>query len=115
MELRRTPDHLLVSLVRAGRLDLDDDRLLHRVRDDDSTPLLTAAAFVLRLLESDDRLARRRALTLSLCPRRARAPGHVLLTAPAGRARRGFRGRLFCGGLRGGGLRGWRFCSRRLL
>src|SRR6185437_1019970 len=37
VELRRTPDDLLVARVRLDRVDLDDDRLVHRARDDDAS------------------------------------------------------------------------------
>src|SRR6266542_2855275 len=68
MELRRAADHLLVAPVRLHRVDLDDDRLVHRVGDDDAAPLLTPAALVLGLLEPHDRLVRRGLLALRLRP-----------------------------------------------
>src|SRR5439155_14747166 len=68
MELDRPADHLLVLLVLPDRVDLDDDRLVHRVGHDDATTLLPPAAIVLGLLFAADRLAlgRRRALTAPL-------------------------------------------------
>ena len=57
VELRRAADDLLVARVRLHRLDLDDDRLVHRGRDDDAAALLAAAALVLGLREPHDRLA----------------------------------------------------------
>src|SRR5581483_9766683 len=71
MELDRAPDHLLVARVRAHRVDLDDDRLVHRVRHDDAAALLALAALVLGLLLAGDRLARGR--TLARRPRLLRA------------------------------------------
>src|SRR5919204_2248926 len=62
VELRRAPDDLLVFPVRLHGVDLDHDRLVHRVGDDHSAALLTAAARVLRLGQADDRLALGRAL-----------------------------------------------------
>src|SRR5438105_14873635 len=47
VELRRPADDLLVARVRLDRVDLDDDRLVHRARDDDAAPLLSPAALVL--------------------------------------------------------------------
>src|SRR5204863_7294696 len=64
VELERTADHLLVELMRSDGLDLDDDRLVHCVGDDDAATLLSAATLVLRLLEPHDRLASRRLLAL---------------------------------------------------
>src|SRR5919108_5443049 len=69
VELRRTADDLLVARVRLDRVDLDDDRLVHRARDHDAAALLAAAALVLRLREPSDRLARLRLLALRLDPR----------------------------------------------
>src|SRR6266536_5544733 len=73
MELRRAADHLLVLGMRADRLDLHDDRLIHRVGHDDATPLLAAAAIVLRLLLPRDRLAL--GCDLMLRPRLLRTQG----------------------------------------
>src|SRR5205085_2487323 len=66
VELRRAANDLLVARVGLDRVDLDDDRLVHRARDDDAAPLLTAAALDLGLREPDDRLARLRLLALRL-------------------------------------------------
>src|SRR4029077_18425142 len=65
VELDRAPDHLLVLRVRPDRVDLDDDRLVHRIGHDNAAALLAPAAIVLGLLLAGDRLAlgRRRALT----------------------------------------------------
>src|ERR687896_1795882 len=71
VELRRAADDLLVPPVRLDRVDLDDDRLVHRGRDDDATALLAAAALCLRLGQPDDRLALGRLLLLRLRPLRA--------------------------------------------
>src|SRR5262245_36114134 len=59
MERVRPPHDLLVLPVRLQRVDLDHDRLVHRVRDHGALALLPAAALVLRLLQPNDRLARR--------------------------------------------------------
>ena len=56
VELGAPPDDLLVPRVRLHDVDLDDDRLLHRVGDDGALALLAPAALVLGLLEPDDRL-----------------------------------------------------------
>src|SRR4051812_10508705 len=42
MELAAAPDHLLVPRVDPDQVDLDDDRLVHRVGDDDAAALLMA-------------------------------------------------------------------------
>src|SRR5581483_3618367 len=56
VELHRAADDLLVARVRLDHVDLDDDRLVHRTRDDDAAALLRAAALVLGLRQADDRL-----------------------------------------------------------
>src|SRR6266540_3923201 len=56
VELLRAADHLLVARVQLDHVDLDDDRLVHRVRDDDAAALLPAAALALRLVLARDRL-----------------------------------------------------------
>src|SRR5919198_4814717 len=68
VELDATADDLLVARVRLDRVDLDDDRLVHRTGDDDATALLAAATLGLRLRRPRDRLALGRAL-----PHRLRA------------------------------------------
>src|SRR6266545_3589197 len=68
VELRAAADDLLVARVRLDRVDLDDDRLVHRAGDDDAAALLAAAALGLRLRCPRDRLALGRAL-----PHRLRA------------------------------------------
>src|SRR5260370_6770479 len=111
VELDRAADHLLVLLVRADRVDLDDDRLVHRVGHDDAAALLAPAAIVLGLLLAGDRLAlgRRRALTAPLLgAKRARQPLVLLLRLRLWRRSRGL--------LRRSGLRGrGRFRLRRRL
>src|SRR6266702_4817215 len=57
VELRRAPDHLLVAGMLLLRLDPDDDRLVHRARDDDAAALLLAAELALGLRLAGDRLA----------------------------------------------------------
>src|SRR5438876_740564 len=52
--------------VRLHGVDLDDDRLVHRVGNDDAAALLAPSALVLGLLEPDDRLANRRPLARRL-------------------------------------------------
>src|SRR4029453_12059322 len=64
VELRRAADDLLVLRVRLHRVDLDHDRLVHRIRDDDAAALLAAAAHVLGLRQADDRASLRRPLAL---------------------------------------------------
>src|SRR5262249_58075975 len=59
VELHAAADDLLVARVRLDRVDLHDDRLVHRVRDDDAAALLTAAALRLRLRCARNRLALR--------------------------------------------------------
>src|SRR6185312_6915261 len=59
VELDAPADDLLVPLVRRDQVDLDDDRLVHRVRDDDAAALLAPAAVVLGLGLTRDRLSLR--------------------------------------------------------
>src|SRR6266540_764795 len=66
VELRAAADDLLVARVRLDRVDLDDDRLVHRAGDDDAAALLAAAALGLRLGRARDRLALGRALPQGL-------------------------------------------------
>src|SRR5581483_9205604 len=56
MELDRAADDLLVPRMLLDHVHLDDDRLVHRARDDDAAALLRAAALVLRLRQPDDGL-----------------------------------------------------------
>ena len=89
VELRRAADDLLVPLVRLHGVDLDDDRLVHRARDDDAAALLAAAALVLGLRERGrSACARRasRASASSACG--ARGAGCACASA-SGRLRRG--------------------------
>src|SRR5213076_352605 len=88
MELDAASDDLLVPRVRLDRVDLDHDRLVHRARDDDSTPLLPAAALRHRLRQPGDRLARRRTLALGPRPLRTLRARESLALLPL------FRGRL---------------------
>src|SRR6478735_2658799 len=122
VELDAPPDDLLVSLVRADHVDLDDDRLVHRARDDDAAALLAPAAVVVRLRLADDRLAlsaRRVARPRLLRTQPARETLAFLLRLGLGRG-----GRLRLGGrlpssgslrLLSGSLFGSRFLSGRLL
>ena len=57
VELHRAPDDLLVARVQLGHVDLDDDRLVGLVGDDDAAALLAGRAVVLGLRQADDRLA----------------------------------------------------------
>src|SRR5215210_9495343 len=66
VELDRAPDDLLVLRVQLDHVDLDDDRLVALVRDDDAAALLPPPALDVRSLAADDRLARRRGLALRL-------------------------------------------------
>src|SRR5215211_3621357 len=92
----REPDDLLVAPVRLRGVDADDDRLVHRVRDDDAAALLAPASLVLGLRKPDDRLARAvgRAGTAGLPDPRAGTavilrPAHTLrLGRRSGRGRR---------------------------
>src|SRR5262249_40395905 len=59
VELHAAADDLLVARVRLDRVDLHDDRLVHRVRDDDAAALLTAAALRLPLRWAGNWLAAR--------------------------------------------------------
>src|SRR5919204_658567 len=82
VELDAAPDDLLVARVRLDRVDLDDDRLVHRVGDDDAAALLPPAALGLRLRCARDRLALGRAFAHRLrvlVALRARQPLALLL------------------------------------
>src|SRR5436305_4271724 len=129
VELDAAPDDLLVALVRADQLDLDNDRLVHRARDNDATALLAPTTVVLGLRLADDRLAlsaRGGATARLLRAQAARQPLPLLLRLGLGRRSRYLGGRLFSGGrllgrrLLGsgfvrGGLFSDRLLSRRLL
>src|SRR5205807_8662011 len=71
VELRRPADDLLVLRVALDHVDLDDDRLVALVGDDDAAALLAPAELGVRLRDPRDRLALRRLLARKL---RARAP-----------------------------------------
>src|SRR5205085_1971351 len=119
VELDAAPDDLLVALVRADQLDLDDDRLVHRARDDDATALLAPATVMLRLRLADDRLAlsaRGGATARLLRAQAARQPLPLLLRLGLGRRSRFLGGGLFSGRrLYRGLLYGLRFLSSRFL
>src|SRR6185503_748975 len=57
VELLRAPDDLLVLRVRLDRIDANDDRLVHRRRNDDAAALLVAAPLGFRFREPSDGLA----------------------------------------------------------
>src|SRR4029079_14937488 len=57
---------LLVAPVRLHGVDLDHDRLVHRIRDDDPATLLAPAALMLGLRQAGDRAALGGALALRL-------------------------------------------------
>src|SRR5690348_10709689 len=57
VELDRAANDLLVPRVLLDHVHLDDDRLVHRARDDDAAALLAAPAVVLGLRQAHDRLA----------------------------------------------------------
>src|SRR5213593_3382155 len=66
MELARAPDDLLVLRVQLRHVDLDDDRLLALVGDDDAAPLLAVRRRRLGLGRASDRLALGRLLARRL-------------------------------------------------
>ena len=70
--------------VRLDRVDLDDDRLVHRGRDDGALALLAAAALALRLRQADDRLALGRLLALRPCLLRAESAREALASSASG-------------------------------
>ena len=74
-------DDLLVLRVALDHVDLDDDRLVALVGDDDAAALLAPAELGLRLLGARDRLARRRLLAHGLRARAARGARDVLARA----------------------------------
>src|SRR6185503_6987183 len=78
VELLRAADHLLVARVDLDHVDLDDDGLVHRARDDDAAPLLAAAAFAVGLRQPDDRPTLCGALALGLRALPAKRPRDVL-------------------------------------
>src|SRR5439155_5274704 len=63
VELDAVPDDLLVPGMRLDRVDLDDDRLVHRAGDDDASTLLSAPTLGFGLRSARDRLALGRLLT----------------------------------------------------
>src|SRR5205085_9763839 len=85
VELRRAANDLLVTRVSLDRVDLDDDRLVHRTRDDNPAPLLAAAALALGLRKPDDRLPLRGLLALRLRPGRALSAREALPLRLGGR------------------------------
>src|SRR5689334_15063453 len=88
VELDRAADDLLVLRMALDHVDLDDDRLVALVGDDDAAALLAPAALGLRLLGARDRLARLRLLAHGLRTRAARRSGHVLARPRRLRSRR---------------------------
>src|SRR5690242_9600717 len=91
MELDAAPDDLLVALVRADQVDLDDDGLVHRARDDDAAAFLAPAALVLGLGLAGDRLplaARRHAAAPLLRTQPTRHTLALLLRLGLGRGGR---------------------------
>src|SRR5206468_7236865 len=100
VELDRAADDLLVLGVALDHVDLDDDRLVALVGDDDAAALLAPAELGLRLRNPRDRLAGRRLLARRLRPRAARRARDVLerLLRLLARGRRSLR-RLFGGRL----------------
>src|SRR5215211_6708247 len=101
VELHGAPDDLLVLRVQLDHVDLDDDRLVALVGDDDAAALLPAAALDLGPLAADDRLARSRRLALRLRTLTALGARHVLARLGLLLARRVLRG-----GVGGLGTRG---------
>src|SRR5215211_8202189 len=79
VELHGAPDDLLVLRVQLDHVDLDDDRLVALVGDDDAAALLPAAALDLGPLAADDRLALGRLLARRLRPLPPLGPRHVTL------------------------------------
>src|SRR5215218_5691524 len=71
-------DDLLVTRVRLHRLDADDDRLVHRGRDDDAATLLAPAALALGLRLPRNGLALARLFALRLRSRAALGPRDTL-------------------------------------
>src|SRR5438093_2627606 len=124
VELARAPDDLLVLRVQLRHVDLDDDRLLALVGDDDAAALLAVRRRGLGLRRARDRLALRR-----LLPRRlrvlvalgARQALALRLRAGDGRWRCGSLGlgsgrlRLGCGRLLDGCVLGWCVLGWRVL
>src|ERR1700722_2236728 len=97
VELDRAPDDLLVARVQLGHIDLDDDRLVGLVGDDDAAALLPGGAVAVRTRDANDRLAALRLVALRLAPLPPLGAGNVLLGALLLRGYgRGFR-RHFCG------------------
>src|SRR5262249_12089595 len=124
VEPRRAPYDLLVLGMCLHGIDTDDDRLVHRARDDDPAALLPPAALVLGLRQPRDRLALGGALPLRLDVLVALGPRHPLALL----LRRGRLGgdlglgcrflafrRFFGSGLFGYWLLGYWLLGRRLL
>src|SRR5215213_8829725 len=107
VELLRPADNLLVARMRLDGLHLDDDRLVHRARDDDAAPLLAATAIGLGLRRPRDRLALGGTLARRFRPLTAQRARDALLLALRLRPGRGLDG--------GGGLLGGRLFGHRLL
>src|SRR5215218_2500742 len=107
VELLRPADNLLVARMRLDGLHLDDDRLVHRARDDDAAPLLAATAIGLGLRRPRDRLALGGTLARRFRPLTAQRARDALLLALRLRPGRGLDG--------GGELLGGRLFGHRLL
>src|SRR5215212_4076107 len=107
VELLRPADNLLVARMRLDGLHLDDDRLVHRARDDDAAPLLAATAIGLGLRRPRDRFALGGTLARRFRPLTAQRARDALLLALRLRPGRGLDG--------GGGLLGGRLFGHRLL
>src|SRR5919108_2714479 len=91
VEALRAPDDLLVLRVRLHDVDTDDDRLVHRRRDNDAAPLLPPAAPMLGLRLPHDGLALARLLAprlRTLAAFRARDALALLLRLGRGSDRR---------------------------
>src|SRR5215211_6078909 len=112
VELLRPADNLLVARMRLDGLHLDDDRLVHRARDDDAAPLLAATAIGLGLRRPRDRFALGGTLARRFRPLTAQRARDALLLALRLRPGRGLDGG---GGLLGHGLLGGRLLGGRLL
>src|SRR5215211_2739593 len=107
VELHGAPDDLLVLRVQLDHVDLDDDRLVALVGDDDAATLLPPPALDFGPLTAHDRLALGRLLAGRLRPLPPLGPGHVPQRLRLALARRVLRRRIGCGPLlRGAGLLG---------
>src|SRR6476469_3899552 len=106
VELDGAADDLLVLGMALDHVDLDDDRLVALVGDDDAAALLAPAELGLRLRDARDRLTRRRLLAHELRARAASGARNMLLRLLLLRRHCGIRGFLYSG------LLGGRLCLR---